>query len=118
MRVISVCAFQVKLLLVIRDGRAVALRSAFGSGEDEQVRRHNFSSVFRTWNIDVENQLKLCDNISKSAPVSGCLKVFYEELVSDPEKVLKEVASFVGLSWETTWLHHHEIIGKSLKLYP
>ncbi|XP_063721847.1 protein-tyrosine sulfotransferase 2-like [Symsagittifera roscoffensis] len=111
-------SFNVKLLLVIRDGRAVALRSAFGSGEDEQVRRHNFSSVFRTWNIDVENQLKLCDNISKSAPVSGCLKVFYEELVSDPEKVLKEVASFIGLSWETTWLHHHEIIGKSLKLYP
>jgi len=40
-----------------------------------------------------------------------CRTVQYEQLVQDPEKVLRSLLSWLGLPWEPKLLNHQEMMG-------
>lgn len=43
---------------------------------------------------------------------SKCLKVYYEQLVLHPERVLREVLTFLNLGWNEAVLHHEDYVNK------
>lgn len=42
--------------------------------------------------------------------------VYYEQLVLHPEREMKRLLSFLDLPWNTSVLHHEELIGKDISL--
>jgi len=84
---------------VIRDGRDVALSRA--------------DAGWRLRNIGTE-ALRWCTHVEAGRAQGAALgdhryyELRYEELVSDPESRMKEVAEFLDLDWDAQMLRYHE----------
>ena len=39
-----------------------------------------------------------------------CLTVRYEDLVTNTENILRQVAAWLGLAWDPVMLRHHEVL--------
>ncbi len=90
---------QAKIINVIRDGRDVGveqLRSAFGP--------RNVYSAAKIWKR-VENTAA---ELRAKLPATTWLDVRYEELVSEPERVLTSVTDFLGEKFEPALLDFHQ----------
>jgi len=82
---------------LIRDGRDVALswrKTWFSPGDDMRT-------LARSWRRWIEQAR------AQSQQVARYMEIRFERLVSDPQAVLREVAQFVGLSYESEMLDYH-----------
>lgn len=82
---------------VIRDGRDVAL-----SVKDLWFGPDSVEEAARRWRSAIE-RARL-----QSKELAHYLEVRYEDLVSNPEPILKKVANFVGLPWDPVMLDYHQ----------
>ncbi|KAI6649766.1 Protein-tyrosine sulfotransferase 1 [Oopsacas minuta] len=99
-----------KFILMIRDGRAVThsitTRGVTISGVD--IRSEE--KVLGFWNSACENMIRECSYINHKYAHPHCLEVFYEKLISDTERELKRVFTFLDITWDNRILHHEQLV--------
>jgi protein-tyrosine sulfotransferase len=102
----------VKFLLLIRDARAVIhsimTRNVTITGFSSNDYRQNL----KLWNKGIDTMVNECTQIGKDK----CLLVYYEQLVLQPKKTIKNILKFLNLYWVDSVLHHEELIGKKISL--
>jgi hypothetical protein len=84
----------------VRDPRDMALSWKQNPGHPGGVCR-----AARQWQSDQQNSLKLYSELRR---LGRARLVRYEELISEPERVLTEVLAMLGLTWEPGMLAFHE----------
>jgi hypothetical protein len=95
---------EARFVHVIRDGRDVAL-----SALDRTVKDLDAAEVARRWKRKI-------DRAREDAPrLDHYLEVRYEELVADPEPVLRRVCEFAELEFDAAMLDYHERSGERLE---
>uniref|UniRef100_A0A4W4EIV3 Protein-tyrosine sulfotransferase n=1 Tax=Electrophorus electricus TaxID=8005 RepID=A0A4W4EIV3_ELEEL len=98
-----------KFILMLRDGRATVhsmiSRKVTITGFDLT----SYRDCLVKWNRAVEVMYDQCQAASKGS----CLPVHYEQLVLHPEQVMRELLLFLELPWDSSVLHHEQLIGKS-----
>ena len=98
MRAIARAVPEARFVHVVRDGRDVALSlSAAAWGPDE------VGDAARLW----ERRIRTARRQARRLP-ARYTEVRFEELVEDPESVLRRVAGFAALEWDDAMLAHHE----------
>jgi Sulfotransferase family len=97
MRLIAEALPEAHFVHVIRDGRDVAL-----SVRDRTVKDYTVERVAQRWK----------EKVSKARRDAPLLKHYmelrYEDLVLDPEAVLRKISEFADLPFDTAMLHYHE----------
>jgi len=68
----------------------------------------NFRSCLEKWNTAMENMYYQCLRVGSTR----CLPVFYEQLVLHPEPMLRNILTFLDITWDNSVLHHEEQINK------
>lgn len=100
---------RVKVLLLIRDGRAVYY----------SMRKRNFDRNFSldSWYKHFKRTLPL---IETQVPAGNALIVKYEDLARGPEQELRRICGFAGISFEPAMLDikskvHHNVNGNNMR---
>jgi len=86
-------------LHLYRDGRDAAL-----SFKKTIVGEKHFYSIAKKWREDQELCLKYCEQYAADRTI----KVAYEELIEDPEKVLRRIFSKLELEYNDDVLNYHQ----------
>jgi hypothetical protein len=103
---------RVRLILYSRDGRGVmASNMRSGSNREEAV---------RAWSRYYERALPW---IERHVAERDVIRVYYEELVSNPQKELRRIFEFLGVSMPDGALHpdaghHHILSGNPMRMGP
>ncbi|HEX5686281.1 MAG TPA: sulfotransferase [Ideonella sp.] len=84
----------------VRDPRDMALSWKNNPGHPGGVCR-----AARQWQADQQNSLKLYSDLHR---LGRARLVYYEQLISEPEKVLTDVLGMMGLAYEPAMLSYHE----------
>ncbi|CAM4669987.1 hypothetical protein PO909_008284 [Leuciscus waleckii] len=96
-----------KFILMLRDGRATVhsmiSRKVTITGFDLT----SYRDCLVKWNRAVEVMYDQC------LADGNCLPVHYEQLVMNPERVIRKLLQFLDLPWDTAVLHHEQFIGKA-----
>ena len=96
---------EVRFIHLIRDGRDVALsREGRMTAEDLSVERHA-----KIWKRRIGRARR------QQNRVKHYLEVRYEDLIADPESVLREVCEFIELPYDPAMLTYHERSGQRLQ---
>lgn len=100
---------RVKVILLIRDGRAVYY----------SMRKRNFERKFSldSWYTHFRRALPL---IERHVPARNVLQVRYEDLASAPETELRRICAFAGIAFEPAMLNfktkaHHNVNGNDMR---
>ncbi len=101
-----------KFILMIRDGRAVAHSIVVRNVTISGVNNKDHVSAALFWNRSVQRMYADCRSLGKSV----CMGVRYEELVKDPGGTMKDILSFLGISWHDNVLHHQDFINKGVSI--
>ena len=92
-----------KFILMIRDPRA-SLKKMYSSNKShvkhEDLPWHA-TMQFRQWNLNIETLYKEC--LARGS--KKCLRVFYEELVMNPARIMKTVLKFINAPWDDSVLN-------------
>lgn len=105
-----------KFIFMIRDGRAtihsVISRQVGIGGFDLR----SYEKSLRNWNDIVQNMYEQCEKMGPQ----HCHPVYYEELILQPRKVMKNLLQFLELPWRGEVLRHEEFVDKEggIKLNP
>jgi len=100
-----------KFIYMVRDGRDAAY--SFMVRAKENINFENFKKNLNTW-IDInEKGLKHCNNIGPN----NCLIIKYEQLVTQPEKMIRNLIKFLNLKWSNKFLNHHKYVGNEIFVY-
>lgn len=91
---------QANYVYQVRDPRDMALSWKNNPGHPGGVCR-----AARQWQADQQNSLKLYSELRR---LGRARLVRYEELISEPERVLTDVLAMMGLAWEPGMLAFHE----------
>lgn len=98
-----------KFVLMLRDGRATVhsmiSRKVTISGFDLS----SYRDCLTKWSSALETMFSQC----QAAGEARCLPVRYERLVLHPEQEMRKLLSFLELQWDSSVLHHEELIGKA-----
>ncbi|XP_065143609.1 tyrosylprotein sulfotransferase 1, like [Paramisgurnus dabryanus] len=98
-----------KFILMLRDGRATVhsmiSRKVTITGFDLT----SYRDCLVKWNRAVEVMYDQC----LAAAHGNCLPVHYEQLVLYPDKVMGKLLQFLDLPWDSSVLHHEQLIGKA-----
>ncbi|KAH7731332.1 Protein TPST-1 [Aphelenchoides avenae] len=101
-----------KYVLMIRDGRAtvnsIISRKVTITGFD----LNDFRQCLTKWNAGISTMYEQCHIVGPER----CIMVYYEQLVLHPEREMKRLLSFLDLPWNSSVLHHEELIGKDISL--
>ena len=101
--------WDVKVICLIRDGRGVTYSS---------IRRYNepMETVAKEW----VRTSRECDHMARRFQNEKCITVHYESLCRDPEAVLSEIYTFLGLAPELGTVdfrsREHHVLGNSMRL--
>lgn len=100
---------RVKIILLIRDGRAVYY----------SMRKRNFERDFSlaSWYTHFRRALPL---IERQVPAGSVLTIKYEDLATAPERELRRICEFAGIDFEPAMLDmkakvHHNINGNDMR---
>jgi protein-tyrosine sulfotransferase len=52
----------------------------------------------------------------QKATASVCMPVYYEQLVLQPDKWMRQILNFLELPWNSSVLNHEEFIGSKISL--
>ena len=72
----------------------------------------SYSDVLAKWSQTVKKFLDECNR----QPPGTCLKVFYEQLVLQPNHTIRSIASFLQVPWSDSMLHHQDSVGKAISV--
>ena len=101
-----------KFILMIRDGRAsihsVISRGVTITGYDMT----SYRQCLEQWNAVLTLMYQECYKTGSER----CFPMYYEELVLHPEPQLRALLAFLGLPWNSSVLHHADLIGKEVSL--
>lgn len=100
-----------KFILMIRDGRAVAYSIVSRNVTISGVNSRDYMSAAKFWNKVMIRMTGDCSMLGKK-----CMTVYYERLVRDPKESMMEILEFLGVPWNSSVLHHHELINKEVFL--
>jgi hypothetical protein len=89
-----------RFVYLVRDGRDYAVSVKKVPTHDQHV-----FFIAREW---ADEQLRCLRVHQELAPVGASLLLRYEDLIGDPERELRRVTDFLGLSFEPALLAHHE----------
>ena len=108
-------ALDVKIIHLIRDGRAVSL-SLIGHGLRRSTRPETVAAAAREWRRSLEAaECLLC-----RLPASRWLQVRYEDLCQNPEPALRKICGFLGLDGAHLNLDFHSreqhVLGNEMRL--
>ena len=101
-----------KFILLIRDGRGVAHSIVSRNVSIGGVNSRSYLSAALFWNRVIERMWANCESIGPEF----CLKVYFENLVSDPKQELRKVLNFVAVPWHDNVLHHQLFINSKVSL--
>ena len=101
-----------KFILMIRDARAVvhSVISRWINSGGYQIKK--YKENFENWNSLIERMYSQCMSVG----AKRCLPVYYEQLVLQPEREMKNIIKFLGLSWNDAVLNHEKYIGEEISL--
>ncbi|MBU0497404.1 MAG: sulfotransferase [Candidatus Thermoplasmatota archaeon] len=88
-----------QIINVVRDGRDVVC------SYKERWGRRTFFSAIRTWN----KAMQITYHLRELIPKERYYEVRYEEMVSDPERITKEMMAFLQEEWTETLVEHHKV---------
>lgn len=98
-----------KFVLMLRDGRATVhsmiSRKVTISGFDLT----SYRDCLTKWSSAVETMFSQCQAVGQAK----CRPVHYEQLVLHPEEEMRKLLHFLELQWDSSVLHHEELIGKA-----
>ncbi len=100
-----------KFIYMVRDGRDAAY--SFMVRAKENINFENFKKNLNTWMNINEKGLKHCNNIGPN----NCLIIKYEQLVTQPEKMIRNLIKFLNLKWSNKFLNHHKYVGNEIFVY-
>lgn len=83
-----------KFLLVVRDARATVNSLMYGNHKYEQIRVNNYREALTDWNNLTQKFYTQCQEIG----FDSCKIVFYEKLVLDTQRTLKDIFSFLKIN--------------------
>ncbi|KAI5695247.1 hypothetical protein M8J75_013224 [Diaphorina citri] len=97
-----------KFIFMVRDGRAtvhsIISRKVTITGFDLE----SYRQCLKKWNEAISIMYQKCLRVGPSR----CMVVYYEQLVLHPEKWLRRILQFFDLGWNSSVLHHEEMINK------
>ncbi len=85
-----------RILFMVRDPRA-----SFASFRKSKVGTGQISSFVKTWSFAATTEQSLNTN-------PRCMRVQYEDLVTNTEHVMQSVCSFLGLTFEASMMNYHD----------
>ncbi|KAG8189039.1 hypothetical protein JTE90_025477 [Oedothorax gibbosus] len=97
-----------KFILMLRDGRAVVHSMITRKVTISNLNLNDTRQCLRRWNVAVQSMYSQCRLLGPSV----CLSVHYERLVLHPEPTMRSILEFLELPWNSSVLHHEELIGK------
>ncbi len=106
MRLIQRVLPEARFVYLIRDGRDVAL-----SIKDLWFGPNSIEDAAEWWRFRVRSARSQAEKL----PRSHYMEVRYENLVSEPVSVLKEVCAFIDLPWNTCMLEYHVRASERIK---
>lgn len=95
---------------MIRDGRGSAY--SLMTHRADPLTMDTLHREMEEWNRVVDYMNKQCEYVGSEF----CHKVFYEKLVTNPEPVLRELMTFLNVTWTDEFLRHEKHIGDQIKL--
>ncbi len=105
MKVVELCLPEARFVHLIRDGRDVAL------SRDERIQAEELSveRLAKIWKRRIRRARR------RSTQIKHYLEVRYEDLVTDPEDVLREICAFAKIEYDPAMLRYHERSGERLR---
>ncbi|MGI9019983.1 MAG: sulfotransferase family protein [Solirubrobacterales bacterium] len=101
---------EVRVVHIIRDGRDVVLSVMRMPEPDRPLRRPDtIGLAAKRWSKRIERARRQAERLPHY------MEVRYEDLVTDPEPVLRSVCEFVELPWEAGMLDYHSAAGERLE---
>jgi len=97
---------QAKFVYMIRDGRA----SAFSNVLYDNYSKSTFDGHLKKWVVYNKKVSSSCERLGEQS----CLRVKYEDLIIYPEKILRQVITFLNEKWTNNLLKHNYYFNKSL----
>ncbi|MBL6998175.1 MAG: sulfotransferase [Phycisphaerales bacterium] len=85
-----------RILFMVRDPRA-----SYASFRKSKVGTGQISSFVKTWSFASTTEQSLKTN-------PRCMRVQYEDLVTNTEHVMQDVCSFLGLTFEASMMNYHD----------
>jgi hypothetical protein len=85
-----------KIIFMVRDPRA-----SFASFRSSKIGTGQISSFVKTWSLAAIKEQSLRSN-------PRCMRVQYENLVTNTEHVMQDVCSFLGLTFEVSMMNYHD----------
>lgn len=70
---------------------------------------NSYRDCLTKWSGAVETMYSQCQAVGKSR----CMALHYEQLVLHAEKEMRKLLHFLDLQWDSSVLHHEELIGKA-----
>jgi protein-tyrosine sulfotransferase len=102
-----------KFVYMIRDGRG-SCYSLIKNSIRGPVEIERFHREMTEWNVLTKYIDRQCEEVGPEF----CQRVHYEELVTEPEPVLRKVVSFLDATWTDDFLHHEEHFDDEIKISP
>ncbi len=93
---------QSKFLFLVRDGRAVCHSLISKRIWAEGFNNSDYVSCLENWSSRMLAMESQCSRVGGKL----CLRIFYEQLVQQPEAILKTVTQFLGIQWSDRLLEH------------
>lgn len=98
-----------RFVYIIRDGRDAAYSYYLREKEAFTFLFRDIKIYLRRWNEFNAAAYQDCERIGEQF----CFTIRYEQLVSDPEPVLRQLVHFLQLAWVDQMLHHDSFIGQN-----
>lgn len=86
---------QAKYIHLIRDGRDIFL---------SQKRANHYKRNIAIGALEWKHKIEVCQKALKALDPKAYIEVTYEDLVDDPDRVLKNICRFLGVNYEPTML--------------
>lgn len=93
-----------KYVHIIRDPRAVALSYVKAAENNQNIKEDSFEKAAQRWyhSVAAVRQFK------KLAGPQNIIEIRFEDLLAEPEAVIKQVCAHLGLNYNASMLAHHQ----------
>ena len=101
-----------KFILMIRDGRATVHSIITRKVTITGFNLDSYRDCLARWSSIIEHMYAQCIDVGPET----CMPVYYEQLVLHPEKTMKNILSFLNITFNDAVLHHEKFIGDEISL--
>merc|ERR1739838_87184 len=91
---------------MVRDGRAVSHSLVSRNLEFPPFSNHDHSRNLKQWAKLATGMDSLCGMVGEQQ----CTTVRYEDMVTETEKVLRQLTSWLNITWQHDMLRHHQLL--------